>query len=132
MVITDVHINTLDLLSMQSENESHETVGAEMVRAHIQQKPLFAFGRQKGTGIQGLVLLRINARIGDHFGGPPRIALAEGMSFPIVRHDQAVQVRVALKADSEHVEHFPFIPVGRGPDIGDTPDGGVLTVEGHF
>ena len=40
------------------------------------------------------------------------------MTFPFRRHQDPLEIRVAIKSEPEHVIDFPLIPVGVGPDLG--------------
>ena len=39
---------------------------------------------------------------------------------------------MAGEANAEHVEDLALVPVGRGPDVADRADFGILAVEGYF
>ena len=60
-----------------------------------------------------------------HFGRPRRMVFAQGMTLPPGRHEEPPRVGVALKGDAEHIENFPFIPVGARPETGDGGHGGL-------
>src|SRR6476469_5535971 len=45
-----------------------------------------------------------------------RIVLAQRVPFPVVVHDQALQVRVAVEADCHQVELLALVPVGGRTD----------------
>src|SRR5580700_11036918 len=44
-----------------------------------------------------------------------RIVLAQRVPFPIVRHQDAPQIRMSLKADAEQVVTLALVPIGRRP-----------------
>jgi hypothetical protein len=48
----------------------------------------------------------------DHSDG---IVLAQGVPLPIVGHEDAGEIGVALEADTEHVEDLPFPEADSGP-----------------
>ena len=65
-------------------------------------------------------------------GSPPeRIVLAERMSLPVLGHEDADEVRVALEADPHHVEGLALEPVGGRPDGEDARDR-LAVVEPHL
>ena len=68
--------------------------------------------REVGARIRDLVLLRIFTGVRRHFRGPARMSLAEWVPLPVMGHDDAAQVGMALEANAEHVEDFSFVPVG--------------------
>src|SRR5438552_1213303 len=45
-----------------------------------------------------------------------RIVLAQGMSFPIRRHENALQIGVISEFDSKQVEHLTLVPIGAAPE----------------
>src|SRR2546421_12946454 len=44
-----------------------------------------------------------------------RVILAEREAAVVFRHEDPLEIRVALELDPEHVEHFALAPVGRVP-----------------
>src|SRR6185369_3493110 len=42
--------------------------------------------------------------------------LAERMARPVLRHEDATEVRVAAERHAEEIEHLALLPVGRAPD----------------
>ncbi len=42
-----------------------------------------------------------------------RVVLAQGMSHPVVGHQDAAQIGMAFKADSEQIEDFALVVVRR-------------------
>src|SRR5258708_29202089 len=46
-----------------------------------------------------------------------RIILAEGISFPILRHQDSTRIGMPDKLDAEHIQRFPFAPVCNGEDL---------------
>src|ERR1035437_1687360 len=53
------------------------------------------------------------------------IVLAQRMAFPVFRHHDPREARMAGKVDAEEVEYFALVKVRRGPDRGDRIDGEV-------
>src|SRR5947208_7283354 len=49
-----------------------------------------------------------------------RIVLAERVAFPVVVHENAALVRVAVEAEAHHVEGFALVPVCGRPDADET------------
>src|SRR6266852_2538355 len=45
-----------------------------------------------------------------------RIILAQWVTFPVVRHQDAAQIGMAIEANPEEIEDFPLEPIGAGPD----------------
>src|SRR2546421_3700520 len=45
-----------------------------------------------------------------------RIVLAQGMSFPIRRHENAFQIGVVSELDSKEVKHLALVPIGAAPE----------------
>ncbi len=54
------------------------------------------------------------------------------MPLPVVRHEDAPHVRVSLEVDTEHVENFTLIPVGRRPDLGHGRRHRFFTMQRHL
>src|SRR2546422_6092544 len=52
--------------------------------------------------------------------------LAQGMPRPVLRHEDAAQVRVAVEDDAEKVEHLALLPVGVAPHNRYRGDDGVV------
>src|SRR5574337_1024054 len=48
--------------------------------------------------------------------GLHRVVLPKWESLPSLRHEDTPEIGMALKANSEHVKHFTFVPVGGTPD----------------
>src|SRR5688572_19253042 len=57
-----------------------------------------------------------------------RVVLAERMPVPVVLHEDADEVRVALELDAHHVPGLPLVPVGGRPD-GDEARHGLAVLE---
>ena len=133
VVIADVHVDCRDLFALQGHDEAYQTVGAHMVGTDIQYQ-LFGFACPAAinASVQGLVQLRIAAGKGRQLRGPARVAFAQRMSLPVVRHENPAQIFVAVKADAEHVKNFALIPVGRRPDIGNAFEYRVGPQQRHF
>src|SRR6266852_5287391 len=53
---------------------------------------------------------------------PHRVVLPQGVALPLVRHEDARQVGMALEDDAEQVVGLAFVPVGPGPDAGHRGD----------
>ncbi len=132
-MIPDIHVQAFDSFTAEGENETHETMSAEVMRAHVQENlshlPPF---RKISPGVQGLMSFRIGTGVGSHFSGPAGITFAERMTLPVMGHEEASQVGVPLEPDSEHVEDLPFVPVCGGPDIGYGPGYRVFAVKRTF
>src|SRR5580698_2495077 len=52
------------------------------------------------------------------------VIFAQGMALPAVGQQDALHVGMAVEGDTEHVEDFPFQPVGRRPDGDRTGEAG--------
>ena len=59
-----------------------------------------------------------------------RIVLAQRMPFPVVGHQNAPQIRMAVERDAEQIEHLALGPV-RPPDRHGTTLGNARIVAGH-
>src|SRR5579864_3908042 len=46
------------------------------------------------------------------------IVLAQGMSFPGFRHQDAAEIGVTIEGDAQQIPGLPLMPVGRRPDAG--------------
>src|SRR5437899_10580885 len=57
------------------------------------------------------------------------IVFAQRMPFPVVRHQDAAQIRMIEEAYAEEVEHLALIPIGAAPDSGDRFNCGVRARE---
>jgi hypothetical protein len=44
---------------------------------------------------------------------------AQRVAHPALRHQQAAEMWMSVKNDSEHVPHFALVPIGSGPDVRD-------------
>src|SRR5690606_23547135 len=64
-------------------------------------------------------------------GAPQGVILPEGMTLPVIGHQDPPQVGVARKADPEEVIHLPLSPVGRRPEVGDGRHLRRLLRDGH-
>src|SRR5947207_9924730 len=53
--------------------------------------------------------------------------LAQRVSRPVLRHEDAAEVRVALEDDAEEVEDLALLPVGVAPQAGNRGDDRVVT-----
>src|SRR6266581_761227 len=67
-------------------------------------------------------LAALNSKIFSH---PGRVLLQDVIVFPqrialpFIRQQNALQIRMPGKYNSEHVKHFAFLPIRRGPDTYD-------------
>src|SRR6266508_6035407 len=61
-----------------------------------------------------------------------RIILPQRESLPVLRHQQAPRIRMAVELDAEQVPHLALEPVGGRPDAGDGRHVRVVSVEPHF
>src|SRR6266446_5256819 len=95
---------------------SFEVEGRERVRVHHRSYLLATFNSQ--VDLHPLVVLLQDA-----------IVLAQGMSLPAVRKQNALEVRMSVELDAEHVEDFALQPVGRSPERNGTWQALVLGYE---
>ena len=108
-------------------------MGADMGGADVEDELLLAYRLLRVDGaVQRLMFPSVGKRIRRHLRRPAGIALPQRVSLPVVGHDQSAQVRMALEAYPEQVEHFPFIPVGGRPDVGDGIGNGIFSGQAHF
>ena len=59
------------------------------------------------------------------------IVFAQRVSFPVVGHEDAPHVRMIAEHDSEHIEHFAFVPIRGAPDGGDRIDLRLFAADVH-
>src|SRR5664280_1263895 len=57
------------------------------------------------------------------------VILAQRMPFPVVRHEDAAQIRMVEESYAEEVEDFALVPVRAAPDSGDGVDCGIHAPE---
>src|ERR1700677_1864476 len=53
------------------------------------------------------------------------------MPFPVFRHHDSTKVGMATEVNSEEVEDFALVEVGRGPYRGNAVEGGSVTIESN-
>src|SRR5579883_2419985 len=41
------------------------------------------------------------------------VIFAQRVAFPVFRHENPLEIRMATEGDAEQIEHFAFVPVGR-------------------
>lgn len=97
-----------------------------MVRPQVEEHkfravPLSGHAPVLGLELQGfllgvLALHRQGVRV--EFRRPGGVILAQGVSRPGRRHQDAFKMWMAGKADAEHVPHLTLVPVGRREDTG--------------
>src|SRR3974390_182099 len=54
-----------------------------------------------------------------HFRRASRVLFAQRVTRPALGHQDSFQAWVAVERDPEHVPHFAFVPISRGPDVSD-------------
>ena len=119
VVIADVEVYIADLLAIQLEDAADDAVGAWVLRPQIEHHLTFIDLLEEVRAGECRMSAGIIEGVGRHFGGAEGVLLAQGMTLPIVGHQDAPQVGVAAEVDAEHVEHLPLVPVGGREDWGD-------------
>ena len=77
------------------------------------------FGAEAQRLLLGLLLLFGQLKR-PHLRGARRMVLAQRMTLSsVVRHQDALQVRMPVEDDAEHVPHFALVPVRRRPEARD-------------
>src|ERR1700745_2915022 len=71
-----------------------------------------AVREREGATVQVLASLGVREA---HGLAALRIVLAQRMAFPVVLHDQALQVGMAVEANAHQVELLALVPVRRRP-----------------
>ena len=140
VVIADIRDAVDNFLTIQLQHNTEGTMGGGMVGTKVQEHELRAVplsGHAPGFGYElegvllGLLALQ-RERVGVEFRCPGGVILAQGVSRPGGRHQNAFKMRVAGKADAEHVPDFPLIPVGRRKHPGSGGDAQVFLGQSHF
>src|SRR5579884_1737111 len=54
------------------------------------------------------------------------------MAFPIPRHDDSDEVRMAFKSNTEEIPGLPLVPIRRRPNVGDGRNGEGTSGEGDL
>ena len=98
--------------AVELQNHAQHAVRGRVLRPHVEDHRLGRAGgrldcrrRAHGSALSACLAKPLNG-----------IILAERMSFPFVRHQDAAQVGMALEANAEQIETLALVPVGRGPD----------------
>ena len=116
-----------DLLAVELQHNAQDAVRARMLRAEVEEDEIAVvaaalhaplFGAEAQRFLFGLLLL-FGKLERPHLGGARRMILSQRMPCPAPRHQDALQVRVAGKGDSEHVPYFALVPVRRRPEVRD-------------
>ncbi len=138
--IADHALGAQNLLAVQLQDYTQYPVGRGMLRAHINDElvaveksfvglaefqvrdVLVRFGvwlRRLSNGVISHLLAALDSQVGLH---PFLILLndavvfAQRMSLPAIGQQDALQIRMPVEADAEHVEDFALKPVGGCPD----------------
>ena len=140
VVVADVGHAVDDLFTVQLQDDAEGAVGTGVVGAQVEEHVVLVAGaalhapffRIEAQGFLGFVLTGDiqNERI--EFGGAGRVVLAQGVTLPVTRHQQAEQVGVALEVNAKQIKHFAFVPVGVGPDLAYGGDVQVAFGQGHL
>src|SRR5215467_14676642 len=84
-----------------------------------------ASGSAVAIGLRGSsLMIRRSYSVAGH-----RVVFPQRMSFPIIWHQDAPQIRMIPELDPEQVECFPLKPVGRAPDTGNRVDFRILAAQ---
>ena len=131
MVITDVGQRINNLFAIQLQGNTKCAMYAGMIGSHIQEHEIAVFTVPPHTPIFGHetqgILFDFLKFVGKakrlHFRSAGIMVLAQRMSLPGRRHDDALEMRMAFKDDAEHIPYFALVPIGRGPNITDSREG---------
>ena len=113
-----------DLLAVELNHNAQDTVRARMLRAEVQKDEIAVvtaalhaplFGAEAQHFLFGFLLLFGKVER-PHLSGARGVVLSQRMPCPAPRHQDALQVRVSGKGDSEHVPYFALVPVRRRPE----------------
>ena len=142
VVVADVGDDVDDLLVAQADDDAERPVGAAVLRADVEEHERrgrrSVRGRPHSSGLKRELLLPsrrrscVGQREGARLGAAGRVLLAQRVALPPRRHEEAVQVRVAVDADAEHVPDLALVPVGGGPQAGDGRHRGASRRQRHL
>ena len=116
-----------DLLAVELNHNPQDAVRARMLRAEVQKDEIAAitatlhaplFGAEAQQFLFGLLLL-FGKLERPHLRGARGVVLSQRMPCPTSGHQNALQVRMSGKRDSEHVPYFALVPVRRRPEVRD-------------
>src|SRR6516162_2465445 len=144
MKIADDALGSPNTFAVEFEFDAQHAMSGGVLRAHVDDKLVGAekcavflcrvFLLQSISHVSTVLLAALNAEI---FPDPSRVLpknvviLAQWMALPLLGKQNALQVGVTGKSDTEHVEDFALQPVGGGPEFHET--GGALRFgDGNF
>ncbi len=104
-------------------------MGAGVLGAKVEDQGFLILAVEEVGGWQRLVAAGVFGGVGGHFRCTEGMLLAQRVSLPIRRHEDAPQVGVPAETDTVHVEDFPLIPVGGGENGADAGQLRVLSVQ---
>ena len=116
-----------DLLAVELNHNPQDAVRARMLRAEVQKDEIAAvtaalhaplFGAEAQQFLFSLLLLFGKVER-PHLRGARGMVFSQRMSYPAPGHQNALQVRVPGKRNSEHIPHFALVPVRRRPEARD-------------
>jgi hypothetical protein len=118
VVIADVRIDGDDLLTAQAQDVAQDTVGAGVVRADIEHHGLpVVQGLAVGAALvltQALLKVFTVDDDGRSFRGTDCLLLAQRVAPPLRRQEDAAQIGVSGKAQTEKIIDLTLVPVGIG------------------
>ena len=137
---TDLRHRIHDFLAVKLQDDAQHSMGSGMLRSDVEEEEILAVAAGPHAPVLGPeahrllfgFLLFVGQLERTHFRSSRGMILAKRMSHPGLRHKQAFQVWMSLKADPEHVPDFPFVPVRRWPKIGTRINRRLVPLERHF
>jgi hypothetical protein len=129
VVEADLRHDVEDPLAVELEHQAQHAVGARVLGADVEEQEVRVLPAPLeppllGPEAEGLLLgdlLRLGQLVGPQLGRPRRVFLAQRVAVPGAGHEQALEVGVAVEAETEHVPRLALVPIGVRPQ---TCDGG--------
>ena len=110
--VADDGLEIEDDLALQLQHQSEHPMGGGVLRAHVEDEGFLHCLRMLRLRLRD-DLAGDSRRVALELDGlfDERVILAQRMPFPVVGHEDAPQVGMAVKADAKQVEDFPLQPV---------------------
>ena len=127
VVIADIGDRLHDHLPVHLQRDAEYAVYARVIGAQVEKHEVRVFRRAAHAPLLGhepqTLLLRALEFRGHreriHFRRASRVLLAQRVTLPMRRRENAAQVRMSLEVDAEHVVRLAFVPVGYRVDARD-------------
>ena len=125
MDVTAVNIDLLDDLTLDGGAQTEHTVSRRVLRTDIDHilllvEELVVAHLQFTILKLDLLGLILSLLVGRRHGVEFRIGiiiLTQRITFPVVTQEQTTHIGMSDKTDTEIVEHFTFVKVGRMPQV---------------